>query len=132
MILHLILALAIVGLVLLQKSEGGGLGIGGGGGSMGGLTGAGGAANILTKATSIAAALFFVTSLTLAVLSGGTSSVDIFEELEREEMRGGISVPASLDGDVAEPDSEPEPEGSSGSIQDNNNATQEPSVPIAE
>ena len=130
MILHLILALAIVGLVLLQKSEGGGLGIGGGGGSMGGLTGAGGAANILTKATSIAAALFFVTSLTLAVLSGGTSSVDIFEELEREEMRGGVSVPASLDEDVAEPD--PEPEGGFGSIQDNNNATQEPSVPIAE
>lgn len=68
LVIHLILALAIIGLVLLQKSEGGGLGIGGGAG--GGVATAGQTANILTRTTAICAGLFFTTSLILAVLAG--------------------------------------------------------------
>lgn len=70
LVIHLILAVAIIGLVLIQRSEGGGLGIGGGGG-LGGLASPQSTASALTKATGIAAALFFVTSMTLAVLSEG-------------------------------------------------------------
>ncbi|MBC6439405.1 MAG: preprotein translocase subunit SecG [Rhodospirillales bacterium] len=69
-ILHVLFALAIVGLVLLQRSEGGGLGLGGGGGgagSMSGLMSARGTANFLTRATAIAATLFFVSSLALSM-----------------------------------------------------------------
>ena len=53
------IVLAMVGLVLLQNSEGGGLGMGGGGGFMTSR----GTANVLTRATAILAGLFFVTSL---------------------------------------------------------------------
>ena len=59
-VIHLMVVLALVGVVLLQRSEGGGLGIGGGSGFMT----ARGAANALTRATAILAAAFFVTSLT--------------------------------------------------------------------
>lgn len=72
LIIHLILAISMVGTVLLQKSEGGALGIGGGGGGggMGGLLTARGSANVLTRATAILAACFMATSLILAVLAG--------------------------------------------------------------
>lgn len=73
LIIHLLLALSIIGLVLLQRSEGGGLGIGGGSGGLGGLASASATGNALTKATAICAAAFFVTSLTLAVLAGNNS-----------------------------------------------------------
>jgi preprotein translocase subunit SecG len=70
LIAHLLIAVALVGVVLLQRSEGGALGIGGGGGMSGFLTGRG-TANLLTRATSILAVLFILTSLTLARLAGG-------------------------------------------------------------
>ena len=62
---HLIVVLALIGVVLLQKSEGGALGMGGGGGF---LTGRG-QANALTRATAILAALFFATSLLLTIMA---------------------------------------------------------------
>lgn len=71
-VLHVLFATAIVGLVLLQRSEGGGLGMGGGGGGggggMGGFMSARGTANLLTRATAIAATLFFISSLTLTIV----------------------------------------------------------------
>lgn len=70
LVVHLMLAIVLVGLVLIQRSEGGALGIGGGGGMGGFLTGRG-TANLLTRSTTVVAALFIVTSLTLAKLSGG-------------------------------------------------------------
>ena len=66
-VIHLMLVLALVGVVLLQKSEGGALGMGGGGG---GLMGSRGTANVLTRTTAILGAGFFATSLILAVLAG--------------------------------------------------------------
>ncbi len=68
-VIHLLLAVAMVGLILLQRSEGGALGIGGGGGVMSGRA----AGNLLTHVTAILAGCFFVTSLGLALLSNERS-----------------------------------------------------------
>ena len=65
-IIHLLIVSAMIGVVLLQRSEGGGLGIGSGGGF---LTSRG-TANVLTRTTAILAAAFFATSLTLSILAG--------------------------------------------------------------
>jgi preprotein translocase subunit SecG len=65
-IIHLIIVSAMVGVVLLQRSEGGGLGIG----STGGFLTSRGTANVLTRTTAILAALFFATSLVLSILAG--------------------------------------------------------------
>lgn len=64
-VIHLMIVLALVGVVLIQRSEGGGLGIGGGSGFMS----ARGTANALTRTTAILATLFFITSLGLGILS---------------------------------------------------------------
>jgi preprotein translocase subunit SecG len=65
-VIHLMLVLALIGVVLLQRSEGGGLGIG----SSGGFMSSRGTANVLTRATAILAGLFFATSLMLSILAG--------------------------------------------------------------
>jgi preprotein translocase subunit SecG len=72
LVIHLILAIALVGAVLLQKSEGGALGMGGGGGGMGGFMTGRGAADLLTRTTAILAACFMATSMILAILSAET------------------------------------------------------------
>jgi preprotein translocase subunit SecG len=74
LIIHLLLAITMVGSILLQRSEGGALGIGGGGGGMGGFMTGRSTANMLTRATAILATAFFLTSLVLAILTEGTST----------------------------------------------------------
>ncbi len=69
LMIHLFLAIALVVAVLLQRSEGGALGIGGG--TMGGLMTTRGSANLLTRATGVIASGFIVTSLLLAILAAG-------------------------------------------------------------
>ena len=69
-VIHLLLAVALVITVLLQRSEGGALGIGGN--SAGGFMTGRGAANALTRATAILAVGFFTTSIILTVLARGT------------------------------------------------------------
>ncbi|KPF97710.1 preprotein translocase subunit SecG [Rhodopseudomonas sp. AAP120] len=64
-VIHLMLVLGLIGAVLLQKSEGGGLGVGGGGGFMSSR----GTANLLTRTTAILAVGFFITSLSLSWLA---------------------------------------------------------------
>jgi preprotein translocase subunit SecG len=71
LVIHLILAIALVGVVLIQRSEGGGLGIGGGGG--GGVMSVRGTANMLTRVTAVLAAGFMVTSLALAIIASQKS-----------------------------------------------------------
>lgn len=75
LVVHLMIAAALVGVVLLQRSEGGALGIGGGGGGGGFLTGRG-TANLLTRLTAGLAAAFFATSLLLSILAGSHISRD--------------------------------------------------------
>ena len=73
LVIHLLLAAAMIGVVLLQRSEGGALGIGGGGGGgMGGFLTGRGTANLLTRTTAVLAACFFVTSLGLTLLVNAT------------------------------------------------------------
>jgi preprotein translocase subunit SecG len=64
-VIHLMVVATMIGVVLLQKSEGGGLGIG----STGGFLSSRGTANVLTRTTAILAATFFATSLVLSVLA---------------------------------------------------------------
>ena len=66
-VVHVLIALALIGAVLLQKSEGGALGMGGGG--MSGFMTGRATANLLTRTTAILAAAFFATSILLVVLS---------------------------------------------------------------
>jgi preprotein translocase subunit SecG len=68
LVIHMMVAAALVGTILLQRSEGGALGIGGGGGFMTGRS----AGNALTKTTAVLAAMFFATSLTLTLLASHT------------------------------------------------------------
>ena len=81
-VIHLLIVLALIGVVLMQRSEGGALGIGGGGGGgAGGLFTARGAGNALTRATAFLAVGFFITSLTLAYLSRGGSSGSVLDQV---------------------------------------------------
>ena len=101
LVIHLLVALAMIGVVLLQRSEGGGLGIGGGsgGGGMGGFLTGRGTANLLTRATAVLATAFMVTSLTLSILaSGGSEPTSILDDLPataptQEQEPAGPSVP---------------------------------------
>ncbi|ABI61725.1 preprotein translocase subunit SecG [Granulibacter bethesdensis] len=74
LIIHLFVTLALIGVVLIQRSEGGGLGIGGSQG-MGSFMSGRGTANLLTRTTAILATLFMLLSLTLALLNRGTAGV---------------------------------------------------------
>ncbi len=73
LIVHLFVTLALIGVVLIQRSEGGGLGIGSTQG-MGSFMGGRGTANLLTRTTGVLAALFMLLSLSLALLNRGTVS----------------------------------------------------------
>ena len=68
-VLHVMVALAIIGLVLLQHGKGADMGSGFGGGASGSLFGATGSANFLSRATAVLAALFFILSLSLAYVA---------------------------------------------------------------
>ncbi len=88
-VIHLLIVLALVGVVLIQRSEGGGLGIGGGSGFMT----ARGAANALTRTTAILAVGFFVTSLTLGIMARyGERPTDILDRIPA--ATGNQSAPA--------------------------------------
>ncbi len=100
LVVHLILALAIIGLVLLQRSEGGGLGIGNSGG-IGNFASAKGTASALSRMTAICATCFFITSLALGILAaqktssneGLLSAYEETAEAPTEEVEGEISAP---------------------------------------
>jgi len=86
-VVHLMVVLALVGVVLLQRSEGGGLGIGGGSGFMT----ARGAANTLTRATAILAAIFFATSLILSIVARyGEKPIDILDRPATSPSGNGV------------------------------------------
>jgi preprotein translocase subunit SecG len=94
-----------VGVVLLQRSEGGGLGIGGGSGFMT----ARGASNALTRTTAILAAAFFVTSLSLSIMARyGTQPIDILDRVpppapSQPGAPGGGGVLDQLGGQTSQP-----------------------------
>ncbi len=90
-VLHVLIALAIIGLVLLQHGKGADMGSGFGGGASGSLFGATGSANFLSRATAVLAAIFFTLSLALAYVAtrrpadegGGVIDVIRKQQVER-------------------------------------------------
>lgn len=91
-VVQAIVAASLVGIVLMQRSEGGGLGMGG---SPSGLMSARGAADFLTRTTTILATLFILLSISLAFVAakkGGTGSID--NSLQRTEVPATQSAPA--------------------------------------
>ncbi len=102
LIVHLILALALIGVVLLQRSEGGGLGMGGGGGAVSGRS----AATALGKVTWILAIAFICTSISLTIIaaqkSAGGSVID---------RLGDVSAPAASEVEAPAADLLPPAEG---------------------
>src|SRR3546814_17934602 len=94
-VIHLVNAVARVAVVRIQRSEGGGLGMGGGTGAMMTVRGT---ANLLTRMTAVLAGCFMATSIILAILSGGgTAPRSIVEEVptstETPAQQGGPTVP---------------------------------------
>ncbi len=105
-VIHLIVVVALVGVVLMQRSEGGGLGIGGGSGFMS----ARGAANALTRTTAILAAAFFATSLALSLIARyGASPTDILDRIpaDSQQTQGSGGVLDQLGGSGASPNTAP-------------------------
>ncbi|WP_137134682.1 preprotein translocase subunit SecG [Rhizobium sp. FKY42] len=92
-VIHLMIVLALVGVVLIQRSEGGGLGIGGGSGFMS----ARGTANALTRTTAILATLFFVTSMALGIMARHESRpTDILNRIPATQQGQGNGILDSL------------------------------------
>jgi len=91
-VIHLMIVVALVGVVLLQRSEGGALGMGGGG--TGGFMSARGAADTLTRTTGILAAAFFVTSIALGLIARyGESPTDILDRVPVQVQQDGETAP---------------------------------------
>ncbi len=84
-VIHILIVIALVAVVLLQRSEGGALGTGGGTGNF--MTGRG-QANALSRATAVLAALFFATSLLMSIIAG-------WSRTPHSILGGGPAGPAS-------------------------------------
>ena len=93
LVIHVILAICIIIAVLLQKSEGGGLGIGGSGNAGGGFMTARGTANFMTKLTAFLGGCFFLTSIVLALLSSNNAP-SIANEVNKEIEKSTTKKPA--------------------------------------
>ena len=99
LVIHVILAISMIGVVLLQRSEGGALGIGGGGGFMSGRS----TTNLLTRATAVLAGLFMLTSLSLTIMAGNRGDQrSIVDEIQAESTTETPAEPASPSVPIAE------------------------------
>ncbi len=104
LVVHILVSIVLVGVVLLQRSEGGALGVGGGGGG-GGLMSGRGAAGALVRTTIIFGGIFFVTSLVLTTLSSREAS-DGRTAIERElegDSGGAVGNPLDVLNDIDAP-----------------------------
>ncbi len=103
LVIHLILAVGLIGIVLLQRSEGGGLGLGGGGGAMTGRQ----AATAMTKLTWALAVGFLVTSIALTVVAAqnaaGGSVTDLLPPTSEAPADPSGTAPAPPTGDLLPP-----------------------------
>ena len=91
--INIILAILLVAIILLQKSEGGALGLGV---SQDSFISSRSAGNILTKATAILATLFIITSILLTIISNkGISSSSVLEKVEEKKDSSEPQIPKS-------------------------------------
>ena len=104
-VLHVLVALAIIGLVLLQHGKGADMGSGFGGGSSGSLFGATGSANFLSRLTAALATLFFLTSLGLAYFATHKpkASGSIMDAVKSEQPQNAKAAPAAPAADAPKP-----------------------------
>ena len=93
LVIHIFIALVMIVLVLLQRSEGGALGIGGGQGG-GGMFSGRGVADTLTRVTTFLAIAFFLTSIGLTILSGMEASDSVLDAYTEPQESGVIQAPA--------------------------------------
>ena len=114
-VVHVIVAIAIIGLVLLQQGKGADAGASFGAGASQTVFGASGSGNFLVRATTIGATIFFITSLSLAVFAKNQSSLGgaANSPLVNEELLQEISTPAS---DVPQLDVAPAPTSSADDV----------------
>jgi preprotein translocase subunit SecG len=92
-VFHLILGIGVIGLVLMQQGKGADAGATFGGGASGSVFGAQGSATFLSKTTAIFATLFFITSLSLAVLSGSQhQKADIMDAPVVQEIKSDVPL----------------------------------------
>ena len=99
-VIHIMVAVAMIGVILLQRSEGGGLGIGGGGGggSMGGLMSGRGTQNLLTRSTAILAVCFMLTSIGLSLLAINRGERRSIIDPSPTEQQAPVEAPATPTG----------------------------------
>lgn len=93
LILHICVTIALIGTVLIQRSEGGGLGIGSSQG-MGAFMSGRGTANLLTRTTAVIAGLFMLLSLVLAILNRGSSTGAGHDILAQPPAPAAVTAPA--------------------------------------
>lgn len=93
LILHICVTIALIGTVLIQRSEGGGLGIGSSQG-MGAFMSGRGTANLLTRTTAVLAGLFMLLSLVLAILNRGSSTGAGHDILAQPPAPAAVTAPA--------------------------------------
>jgi preprotein translocase subunit SecG len=109
-VIHVVIALAIIGLVLLQQGRGADAGAGFGGGASGTLFGARGAASFLSRTTAVCATLFFTTSMLLAYLGGKQDNKvpDLMEVQQQAPAQTKQDLPAAPDvpADSGKPESQ--------------------------
>jgi preprotein translocase subunit SecG len=108
LVIHVLLALMIIGLVLLQRGKGAEAGAGFGAGASGTVFGARGTSTLFSKLTAIFAALFFTTSLTLAYM-GTRQTVAPTSVLERAALQSTPAAPAAAPSSVPAPASSSAP-----------------------
>ena len=99
-VIHVIVAIVIVGLVLLQQGKGADAGASFGAGASQTVFGASGSGNFLVKATTFAATIFFITSLSLAIFARNERSIDnnvglpvLNQEILEENTSGQSDIP---------------------------------------
>lgn len=107
-VFHLILGIGVIGLVLMQQGKGADAGATFGGGASGSVFGAQGSATFLSKTTAIFATLFFITSLSLAVLSGSQhQKADIMDAPAVQEIKSDVPLVSQTQAQPATKDSMP-------------------------
>ncbi len=110
LVIHIFVTIALIGVVLIQRSEGGGLGIGTSQGMGAFMTGRG-TANLLTRTTAVLGVLFFALSLALALLNKGSSAQQGLITLAPKpaSTAPGPALPATPGGGVPAPSPVPVP-----------------------
>lgn len=128
LVIHVLIAMALIGMVLIQRSDSDGFGMGSGGGS--GFMSSRGTANFLTRTTAILATLFIITSLALGIIASNRSSHSIVDTIVSEkEDKGENKQDKKLSSDADTKSNKEQPNSTSKTKQSKDEA---PAVPTAE